>query len=91
MSIEIINQVGLEVAATIGEPYGCKVTAFEVQRYDGDALCFTLTLVGDHKAGIMTCKIPILLANCLAHADDLQSRLDLAGILQKRLQHFAHT
>jgi hypothetical protein len=87
--MEIINQVGLEVANATGEPYGCKVTAFEVQRYDGEAVCFTIILVSDHKAGIMSCKIPLLLAGCLTHTDDLQSRLELASILQKPIQRFA--
>jgi hypothetical protein len=88
MRMEIINQVGLEVAKATGEPYGCKVTVFEVQRYEGNALCFSITLVGDHKAGIASGKIPLPLADSLTGANDFQARLELANILQKPLKSF---
>jgi hypothetical protein len=89
MNIQTLNQVGLEVATTAGERYGCKATAFEVHRRDADSLWFTVTFVSEHRTSITTFKMPLQLANGLTSAYQTQARRDLADILNRSSRNFS--
>jgi hypothetical protein len=88
MNIQILNQIGQEVAEVVSDWYGCTVISFEAGRRDGDSIWVKLTLSTDKFTGSEYFRIPLHLAHRLTSPDHIQEQLELADLLRPSFKNF---
>jgi hypothetical protein len=84
-----LDKVGLVVANEAAERLGCRATAFEAGRTDGDSVWVTLGLAHKDISTSAQFKLPLHLTQRLTGLHHLQGELELGVQLNRYIAPFA--